>query len=146
MNLDRPFRFKPLLRLNDWALQEALLALQKQRETVRSLDEAVAHADLEVRGWTRRINPGVDARLDRGTYALGSIQAEGWLRQVAKLKSRRAVEVATLEAIQGRLAELKRQRSVIERRRDAALQEHEAWIRNRAASDQDDLWLARRHG
>lgn len=139
-------RFRPLLRINDWASKEAALAVESQAQAVRDLEEQLMVAERELAGWQERMaassTPG--RTLGIGDFELGSAQTATWLGAALGLGNQHAAALAKLRELQERSAELKKQRDVIERRREEVTRDHEAARGRAAAAEQDDLWLNRR--
>lgn len=139
-------RFGPLLRVNDWTGKEAARAVEIQAQVVRDAVQRLAAAERELAAWQERM---VDASrpgrvLGMGDFELGSAQTAMWLAAVRSLRTEQAAALARLGELQTRCAELKKQRDVIERRREEVGREYEAARGCAMAREQDDLWLNRR--
>ena len=141
-------RFRPLLRVNEWAALEVERDIVVRRQALREIEARLASVEQELGGWHQRMQAslGETAAFARGGYAFAAEQVAGWMQAARELARRRAQEQACLQELGTRLADLKRKRSVIERRRDDAVRQHEARLVSRLAGEHDDLWLHRRAG
>ena len=139
-------RFRPLLRMNDWATQELAQQIETQRDLVRGLDARLSAAQQELGNWRAVQQRSLEGAggVDRGGFALAAQQTGDWLRVAREIDARRRQEAQRLQELQGRLLELKRKRQVIQRRQDEVLRENTQMLESRLQSAQDDLWLSRR--
>ena len=141
-------RFRPLLRVNEWSALELEREMAAGRQALREIEGEQARVEQQLGHWHGQLQAGLSGAraFARCGYAQASEQIAGWMQAGRDVAHRRAAEQERLQRLGLRLAELKRKRTVIERRRDEAVRQHEAQAVNRLAAEHEDLWLSRRTG